>query len=106
MDRKPELAVPAALRWLFPEVEMATLDAARDRDFVLSRVPERGRLADVRWALGQYGAEGVHDFLRTSGHAQLSQRTLGFWRAYFQAEDETWQSPPDFRQNKSVHWPS
>jgi hypothetical protein len=105
MARSPEPTVPSELRWLFPEIEMASLDSARDRNFILSRMLERGRPVDVKWALQQYGAEGVHQFLRTSGCAELSPRTLSFWRAYFQAEDETWQSPPDFRRNKSVHWP-
>jgi uncharacterized protein DUF6922 len=105
MTPEPEPTVPAELRWLFPEVDMASIDVRRDRDFILSRVLERGRLVDVRWALQQYGADGVHEFLRDSGCAELSPRTLAFWRAYFKAENETWQSPPDFRQNKSVHWP-
>jgi hypothetical protein len=105
MDRSPEPPVPAGLKWLFPETDTAAIRVARDRDFVLSRVLERGRLVDVKWALEQYGPGGVHEFLRTSGCGELSPRTLSFWRAYFQAEHETWQSPPDFRQNKSVHWP-
>jgi hypothetical protein len=104
MDPSPQ-PVATELRWLFPEVDLASVDTARDRDFILSRVLERGRLVDVRWALQRYGAESVHDFLRTSGCAELSPRTLSFWRAYFRAENETWQTPPDFRQNKSVHWP-
>jgi len=103
---RSDLPVPADLKWLFPELDLAALDVERDRNFILGRVLERGRLSDVRWALHSYGNAGVHTFLRLSGCAELSSRTLSFWRAYFKAEDESWRSPPDFRRNSSVHWPS
>lgn len=97
--------LPADLRWLFPEVDFVALDAERDRAFVLGRVLERGRLADVRWALETYGDAGVLAFLRHSGCVELSSRTLGFWRAYFKAENESWNTPPAWRRNNSAHWP-
>jgi hypothetical protein len=98
-------ALPVALRWLFPDVDLAAVHPASDAAFVLSRVLERGRLSDVRWALQHYGEEAVHAFLRDIGSTELSPRTLSFWRAYFHAENETWKSPPAWRRNKSVPWP-
>jgi hypothetical protein len=99
-------ALPGELRWLFPEFQLDALRADRDRNLILARVLERGRLCDVRWALGAYGDEGILDFLRHSGCPELSARTLSFWRAYFKAENETWQTPPAWRRNSSVHWPT
>lgn len=97
--------VPEQVRWLFPEFQLSALDADRDRNLILARVLERGRLSDVQWAMGRFGDEGILDFLRNGACPELSARTLSFWRAYFKAEDETWQSPPSWRRNNSVHWP-
>jgi hypothetical protein len=99
-------SLPEELRWLFPEYRLEALEPERDRRLILARVLERGRLRDVRWALVQYGDEQILDFFRHSGCSELSGRTLSFWRAYVQAEDETWQSPPSWRQNSSVLWPT
>ena len=93
------------MHWLFWDVDPEAVDPERDRDYVLGRVLERGRLQDVRWILRAYGPERVHAFFRESGHPELSGRTLAFWRAFFHAEDETWKTPAPWRGNSSVPWP-
>jgi hypothetical protein len=92
------------MRWLFWEVDVDSLDADRDADFVLARLLEFGRMADVRWAMKHYGLDRIHRFFREVGHPELSGRTLAFWRAVFQAEDEPWQAPPDWRRNSNAPW--
>ena len=44
--------------------------------------------------------------LATSGHPELSPRTLAFWRAALHAEDELWRAPPAFRRRSSAYWVS
>lgn len=99
-------ALPCSLRWLFPELDFSSLQVARDRHVILTRVLERGRLVDVKWAMQVYGDEGILEFFRNAGSPELSQRTLGFWRAYFRAEDEIWKAPVPWRRNNSVRWVS
>jgi hypothetical protein len=93
------------MHWLFWDVAPSSVDLARHQRFVIARVLEKGRLADVRWLLLQYGEQSLLEFMRHSGHPELSPRTRAFWRAYFAAQDETWQSPPSWRQSSSVPWP-
>lgn len=97
-------SVPSSTRWLFWDVDHDGLELLRDRNFILPRVLEFGRLEDVRWLITAYGMEGIHDFLRTVGHPELSRRTLGFWRAALKAEGETWASPPEWRKSNAAPW--
>lgn len=98
--------LPSEMEWLFWEVDFATVDAQRDADFVLARVLEFGRMVDVRWAVREYGMERIHDFFRSAGHPELSGRTLSFWRAVFDAEDEKWVSSAAQRKSRLGHWTS
>lgn len=98
------MSLPAHLRWLFWELDPAGLDLDVDRSYVLARVLEHGGMAEVRWAIGHYGRETIHGFLREIGHSELSDRTIAFWRAAFAAKDETWASPPAWRKSSSVPW--
>lgn len=99
MDRLPD-----QLRWLFWEFDFEDLDLRRHAATILARVLEQGRMADVRWAIAAYGLDGIHRFLREVGHPELSDRTLHFWRAVFDAEDERWASPPAWRSSSSAPW--
>lgn len=97
--------VPEKHRWLFWDVDAATLDVERDADYILPRVLERGAIDDVRWVIATCGLLSIHRFLREVGHPELSERTLRFWRALLKAEDEEWTSPPDWRKTSSAPWP-
>lgn len=96
--------LPAELRWLFWDVAADDIEPTRDADFVLARVLELGRLADVRWAVGFYGLHRIHTFLREGAAPELSDRTMAFWRALLGAEDEVWKSPPPWRRTSSAPW--
>ncbi len=92
-------ALPESLRWLFWDVAFDALDPETQAEAVLGRALENGRLEDVRAVLAFYGPERVHRFFREVAHPLISERTRTFWRAYFNAEGETWASPPDFRKS-------
>lgn len=94
--------LPSQLRWLFWEVDFDALDPDRHAAAILARILERGRMADVQWAIGFYGMERIHRFLRETGSPELSDRTVTFWRAVFKAEDEKWASPPAWRRDRSA----
>jgi hypothetical protein len=96
--------VPQAQRWLFWDVNAAALQTTRDANYILPRVLEFGRLADVRWLIAIYGLPEIHRFLRDVGHTELSDRTIRFWRLALKAKDETWASPPAWRKSNAAPW--
>lgn len=96
--------LPEEVRWLFWEHDVDALDTEQHASSILARILEYGRMRDVRWAIDHYGIEGIHRFLREVGHPELHPRTLSFWRAVLHAEDESWQSPPDWRRSSSAPW--
>jgi uncharacterized protein DUF6922 len=97
--------VPVERRWLFWDVDPGSIDPRRDAGFVIPRVLERGRLADVQWLMRVVGVARIHAFFRDEGSAELSRATVAFWRAYFEAEGETWAATQQFRGHSSLPWP-
>lgn len=97
-------ALPEKLRWIFWDVDFDSLDPVKDADAILPRVLELGRLDDVRTILAIYGTARIHRFFRDIAHPLISDRTRAFWRAFFDAEDESWATPPTFRTNNAGPW--
>jgi hypothetical protein len=94
------------MHWLFWEVDPARVDLKRDADFVIARVVEHGTLSDVKWLVQSYGLARIHAFFRDAGNTELSARTVGFWRAFFRASNESWVKPPSWRKRSAALWPS
>lgn len=92
------------MKTLFWNVDFERLEAARDADFILERVLERGRLVDVRWAIEQYGFDRLRTFFRAAPRPSLSPRALRFWRLALHEERETWPEPSAFRRSSSAPW--
>lgn len=89
---------------LFWDVDPDALDVDKDEVYILARVLERGRLSDVRWVMETYGLNRIHRFFRDVGHSEISKRTTGFWRAFFDAEEEKWAQTHTLRSNSSAPW--
>jgi hypothetical protein len=96
--------VPEPFRAVFWDVDISELDTLSGCDYIIPRVLEFGRLVEVQWLISTYGMQGIHQFLREVGHPELSERTLGFWRAVFKAEGESWASSPAWRMNNNASW--
>ena len=96
-DPRVMSAIPASSRWIFWDVDHEAIELGRDANGVLARVLERGCLDDVAWLVRTYGLERIHAFFRDVWAAEVSERTRGFWRAFFEAEDETWAAPVSSR---------
>ena len=96
--------IPVSSRWIFWDVDPDTIELDRDANGVLARVLERGCLDDVKWLVQTYGSERIHAFFRDVWAPEVSDRTRGFWRAFFEAENETWASRPAFRSSSSSLW--
>lgn len=96
--------LPARMRPLFWELDIARLDTQKDVDSILARVLEVGTLEDVRWAVRTYGLPRIHRFFREVGHPEIGPWTVAAWRAILGAEKERWASPPAWRRNSNVPW--
>lgn len=100
----PPTRIPAHHRWVFWDVDAEALDPVTAANYILPRVLELGGIAEVRRVLATYGLEAIHRFLRDVGHPELSDRTLGFWRAALNAKGEAWASPPTWRKSSAAPW--
>jgi hypothetical protein len=98
------VVVPDEQRWLFWDVDPDALQLERDKRYLLARVLERGRLADVRWAVGVFGLEGIRDFFKAGGHPELTRRTLALWTAFFDDQGEPWPTSSSWRQTSAAPW--
>jgi hypothetical protein len=98
------VVIPAEQRWLFWDVDPNELELERDRRYLLGRLLERGRLDDVRWAVGVYGIEGIRDFFEAGGHPELSPRTIALWTAFFDERREPWPRSTTWRQTNAAPW--
>lgn len=98
-------AISKTVRWLFWDVDVDSIDLERDEVYVLARVLERGRLADVKWAMDTYGLDRIRRFFEKQAHPGVSRRTVSFWKAVFGTEGETWPTPDSLRTNNSIPWP-
>lgn len=98
------MAVPKEHVWLFWDVDPSAIDLERDRRYVLSRVLERGRLADLRWLVGVYGLEGIQDFFQKGAHPEVSRATRAFWRAFFDEKGGEWPDTSSWRTSSAAPW--
>jgi hypothetical protein len=96
--------LPRSLAWLFPEVDLAQIDADRDTSFILARVLERGRMTDVEWCTRRYGMGGIRAFFRRAPHPEISDRTARFWQVVLNEENDAWPKAPSFRRASATLW--
>ena len=101
MKRTP---VPREMKWLFWNQDFQRLDVQRDADAIIATIVEFGRHRDVQWMLRTYGRERVHAFFREVGSPEISDRTIAFWRAVFEAKGEKWPRPATWRKTSSAPW--
>lgn len=98
------MRIPDGMRWIFWDVDVDEIDLEAHAHGVMARILERGRLEDVRWLIGRYGLDRIHAFFRGVWSPEISERTRTFWRVVFNAKEEQWAGPPDWRQSSSPFW--
>ncbi len=96
-------SLPDSVQSLLWDLDLSAIDAVADADAILARVLEHGRLDDVRWLLRHYGEDRVRAFFESAPHPVVSERTRGFWHAYFRPE-RPWPNRPEFRTQSTAPW--
>ena len=92
--------LPEVLRPLFWDCDFATLDAARQQDFVIGRVLASGPLDATRWLRRQYGDDVIRVWIILHSGRQLSSRQLRFWETVIglpAAAVQQWLATPERR---------
>src|SRR5262245_57123886 len=77
MTHTPDV-IPTELAWLFWDVDPATIDFERHRDYVFERVMIHGDWFATRWLIGRTQPSDLAEFLQKRGYL-LSPRDRAFW---------------------------
>jgi hypothetical protein len=94
--------LPNGVRRLLWDVDPASLDGDRHRNFLLDRILEYGDMETVRWAEKTYGREGIRDYFLTRGQRVLSNKTRAYWRLILKLDSCT---TPSSTQPNNPLWP-
>lgn len=76
MEKLPEFLKP-----YFWDVNFRSLDAEKDRTFILKRVIDRGNTQALRWTLDRYSVESIKEIVFKS--RDISRKTANFWAKIF-----------------------
>jgi hypothetical protein len=102
MDPLPqELLTEAA--GLFHDVNPALIDAESHREFVITRVLDRGTLKSVRALFRLYGKERILEFMKSGGVHRLARRTVPLWLSFFDIDFASCTPKPSYRPSSS-YW--
>lgn len=71
--------LPAGVRSFFWDCDFQTVDPAAQREFVLSRLVERGDWDSLVWLRQTVGDEEIRRWLLEKGWRRLNPRHLRFW---------------------------
>jgi hypothetical protein len=71
-------SLPDCVVRLLWDVDPATIDPRRDRDYVMERVMSRGTWEAMRWLRATYSSEEIRDFVQRRGD-RLSPRDRAYW---------------------------
>ncbi len=69
--------LPKHLKYILWDVDPSTLDAKHHQRFIITRVAEKGTLADVRWLQKTFGTPAIKKAVSASRNT--SAKTKNFW---------------------------
>jgi len=72
--------IPQSLKPILWDVDLASLDVKKDKDFIIKRVADKGRWDDVVWLKTQYVIDDIIDVVKKSKN--ISKKTKNFWLTY------------------------
>ena len=72
--------IPQSLKPILWDVDLASLDVEKDKDFIIKRVADKGRWDDVVWLKTQYVIDDIIDVVKKSKN--ISKKTKNFWLTY------------------------
>lgn len=95
--------LPMRLQIYFPEYDVSTLNAGRDRLLIISRLLAWGGMTDLKWLMKRYSKEDIANVIQNHGERYLSPKDLRFWSLYFGIKPKkTWRSRENIWRKRSV----
>ena len=73
--------VAAAVNYLFWDCVPEKLDITGNREFIISRILEKGDIASLQWLFKNYNDEEIKTVSQNS--RLVTSKTSNFWRIYF-----------------------
>lgn len=71
------MIIPKNTKRLFWDTKISPADMKKYRDFVITRVADKGGLTDLRWLVKTYGKKNIKTVVKKSG--TVSVKTKNFW---------------------------
>lgn len=69
---------PLKKKHLFWDINIKELDPYKHKKFILERILNYGDVDDFKWALNQYGKQG----LKEVNFKRLDKKSANFWQLY------------------------
>ncbi|MFM9024936.1 MAG: DUF6922 domain-containing protein [Planctomycetaceae bacterium] len=91
------MSLPETLRPSFWDCDFATLDPARDRDFIIGRILSAGPWDAIAWLRDAYGDATVRDWILRHRGRLLSSAQIRLWELLLdlpEADVTTWLKDP------------
>lgn len=72
------MSLPQRLKPIFWDVDFGKLDTKKDKDYIITRIAEKGRWKDVQWMKDQFDLEEIQELVLSSKNT--SAKTKSFWQ--------------------------
>ncbi len=72
------MIIPKNTKRLFWDTKIAPADIKKYRDFIITRVADKGGVSDLKWLIKKYGKKSVKAAVKKSYN--VSAKTKNFWR--------------------------
>lgn len=92
--QKPEKVsneIPLALKWLFWDTDFSRLDPLLHKDYILSRILDRGNMEAVQWMQDQYSKRRILTHIEKY-KLKMAAKSINYW-AFIYNKEEKWQRP-------------
>lgn len=73
------MLLPTFLKSVFWDVSSKEIDLEKDKNYVIARIAEKGKLKDVQWMKKTYGVPAIRRVVKNSRNVSL--KTKNFWQS-------------------------
>jgi hypothetical protein len=70
---------PSEIAAYFWDVDVASIDVEKHKDYVIERLMSRGDLHAMAWLRARFDLSDLRSFLLRRGHRALAPRELSYW---------------------------
>jgi len=75
------MKLPSRLRKIFWDVDLLSLDIKKHANFMIARISEKGRWADVLWMKNNFSITDIKRIIKRSKNTSV--KTKNFWKVVY-----------------------